>query len=219
MFTGIIGQTGSVTLLDRAAGGARMRVAPSAPIEGLAVGESIAVSGACLSVEAGSAGDDLRFFLSDETLARTSLGEAAPGRRVNLERALRPEDRLGGHLVLGHVDGVGVARRLERNGEGWLLEVEHPADLAPFLAVKGSIAVDGISLTVTQVGPDGFGVAVIPLTMERTTLKQTRPGQRVNLEADVLARYVVRGLQALAGGAKADSGLSLEKLLAAGFGR
>jgi riboflavin synthase len=217
MFTGVIGQTGSVTRLDRVAGGARLRVAPDAPFEALSVGESIAVSGACLTVEPGSVADDLCFFLSDETLSRATLGEAGPGRRVNLERALRPEDRLGGHLVLGHVDGVGVARRLERVGEGWSLEVEYPAELAPFLAVKGSIAVDGISLTVARLCPDGFGVAVIPHTMERTTLRDARPGLRVNLEADVLARYVVRGLEALAGGAKADPGLSLEKLLAAGF--
>jgi len=129
-----------------------------------------------------------------ETLARTTMGQLRAGDRVNLERSLRPTDRLGGHLVLGHVDGVGTVRRFEAvgGGGGRVLEVAPPAELSRYIAFKGSIAVDGISLTAADLLDESFTIAIIPHTLQHTNLSQVRPGSRVNLEVDVLARYVER---------------------------
>lgn len=195
MFTGIIESLGQVQEKARTAGGARLFVIPPAPLADLAIGESIAVNGVCLTAEPDSRPGRLVFFLSDETLARSTLGRVERGGAVNLERALRADSRLGGHLVLGHVDGVGTLRRFDRRGDAWELEVGFPADLAPYLAPKGSVAVDGISLTLASLEGDRFTVAVIPHTAEMTNLKALGAGAEVNLEVDVLARYVVRALQ------------------------
>src|SRR5690606_34377932 len=138
--------------------------------------------------------DSLRFFVSQESLARTTLGNGRTGDLLNLERALRADSRLGGHLVMGHVDAVGGITRLDGDGESWTLEVAYPAELAPLIAFKGSIAVHGISLTVASLREGHFSVALIPHTHKATNLHRLAPGAPVNLEADILARYVARSL-------------------------
>lgn len=195
MFTGIIETLGQVQEMARTVGGARLFVMPPAPLADLAIGESIAVNGVCLTAEPESRPGRLVFFLSGETLSRSTLGRLERGSAVNLERALRADSRLGGHLVLGHVDGVGTIRRFDRQGDAWELEIGFPNELAPFLAAKGSVAVDGISLTLARLEDDRFTVAVIPHTAEMTNLKRAGAGAAVNLEVDVLARYVVRALE------------------------
>jgi riboflavin synthase len=192
MFTGLISDIGVVERITPRTGGVRLVVRPGAlPVDDLAVGESVACSGACLTVVERGAGL-VAFDAVPETLARTVIGGWRPGTRVNLERALRLADRLGGHLVAGHVDAVGevLARRPE--GQGVRITISLPASLAPLVAEKGSIAVDGISLTVASAGRDRFEVALIPETLARTTLGDAAPGRPVNLEADVVARHVAR---------------------------
>jgi riboflavin synthase len=214
MFTGIVETQGKVDELARAQGGARLFLLPNRPIADLVIGESIAVNGVCLTAEPDSRPERLVFFLSAETLSRTSLGRLGRGGQVNLERALRPDSRLGGHMVLGHVDGLGTVRRFDRSGESWTLEVEFPEELAPYLASKGSVAVDGISLTVVDLRENSFTVAVIPHTVQETNLVQAGPGTAVNLEVDVLARYVVRALETYGGQAR---GVTQDLLRRAGF--
>lgn len=213
MFTGIIQRLGRIESLQAASGGARMIVRPDAPLAGLEIGESIANDGVCLTAEPDSKPDHLIFFLSNETLSRTTFGAAKSGATVNLERSLGAGDRLGGHFVMGHVDATGCIARLDREGEGWILEVEFPELMRPYLAPKGSVAVDGVSLTVVEVRARSFTVAVIPHTRENTSLKAKSAGAPVNLEADVIARYVANYLsQAVKSG-----GVSAELLKNAGF--
>ncbi|GIU75879.1 MAG: riboflavin synthase subunit alpha [Bryobacteraceae bacterium] len=214
MFTGIVEETGVVAGLEPRAGGARIQVECSLVTEGLREGDSVCVSGACLTaveIRAGGFAADV----SRETLERTTLGEARMGTLVNLERALPASGRLGGHIVQGHVDGVGVIRRFEERGGGdWWLEVEAPEEVAPYLVYKGSIAVDGISLTVARVDGPVFAVAVIPHTWRNTTLRSARPGRRVNLETDILAKYVAKLLERLE--ARPER-LTVEKLRQLGY--
>lgn len=193
MFTGIVEGTGTVAALAAAADGSGARLEVEAPwLAGeLRLGESVAVNGCCVTVaEPAAAG-----FAADlvaETLRRTALGGLAAGARVNLERPLALGGRLGGHLVQGHVDGV--AKVLERTpvGDGEEVRVELPADLERYVVEKGSIEVDGVSLTVAGVGPGWFSVALVPHTLEVTTLGDRRPGDPVQLEVDVVAKYVER---------------------------
>jgi riboflavin synthase len=192
VFTGIITDVGRVVAVDDAEG-RRLTIETRLPLAEIPIGSSIAVAGICLS--AVEKGDD--WFMvqaSGETLRRTTLGEWAEGDRVNLERSLRMGDELGGHIVFGHVDDVGEILALERVGESHRLEVGVTESLAPLIAVKGSIAVDGISLTVNEAHPDRFVVNIIPHTWRHTTLAERTPGRRVNLEVDMLARYVARQL-------------------------
>ncbi len=214
MFTGIIERQGQVAALQHAAGGARLAVELETELDSPTLGESIAISGVCLTLEAGSTPRRAVFFLSSETLQRTTLGGLKAGAIVNIERALKVGDRLGGHFVHGHVDAVGAITRWEKEGEGWALEISFPPSLAPLIAAKGSIAVDGISLTVVDAGTEKFTVAVIPHTAQQTTLRSAQSGTKVNLEADMLARYVQR---ALAGAVSATSGVTRELLSNAGF--
>src|SRR5690606_2908944 len=158
----------------------------------------IAVNGACLTVTAVEDGC-LAFDAVPETLARTSLGALAPGARVNLERAMRADGRFDGHIVQGHVDGTGRVRALERDGDDVRLRVACAPELARLLVPKGSVAVDGVSLTVAEVDDDGFAVALIPHTLAETNLGERRPGDLVNLEADVLGKYVLRYLERIHG--------------------
>lgn len=188
MFTGIVEATGVV----RATEPTRLMVEASLPDDDLRTGDSVAVSGCCLTVvDRGPSW--WGFDVSAETLARTTLGGLAPGDRVNLERPVRLSDRLGGHLVQGHVDGVGVVRAPAPE-----LAVELSPDLARYVVEKGSISVDGCSLTVVEVSTDTFRVAVIPHTAAVTTLGTVARGDRVNLEVDVMAKYVARLLEPLA---------------------
>lgn len=193
MFSGMIAALGEVARLQHTAGGARLHVRCSLPGEGLADGESIAVNGACLTVATPGDGGFIA-DLSAETLRRTTLGSLSVRAKVNLERALRLGDRLGGHLVLGHVDATARILELRREGGFQVMRVELPGSLAQEVAEKGSVAVDGVSLTVAGVHRGWFEVALIPTTLSATTLGERRVGDRVNLETDVLAKYVRRAL-------------------------
>jgi riboflavin synthase len=196
MFTGIVEATGTVVALAAApdGSGALLELAAPALAAGLAVGDSVAVNGCCVTVAARRP-DGFAADLVAETLRRTALGSLRPGERVNLELPLAAGGRLGGHLVQGHVDGVG--RVLERApvGAGEELRVELPAALERYLVEKGSVAVDGVSLTVAGVGPGWFSVALVPHTLAATTLGERRPGDPVQLEVDVVAKYVERLLE------------------------
>lgn len=197
MFTGIIEEVGVLESVEPRAAGRLLRVAAPKVAAGLRQGDSVAVSGVCLTAvevrPAGFAAD-----VSAETLARSTLGGLPRGAHVNLELALSASSRLGGHIVQGHVDGPGVVLALEETGAGhWWLTVEAPPDLEPYLVYKGSIAVDGISLTVARTQGPVFSVAVIPHTYQNTALQFCRPGSRVNLETDVLAKYVAKMLASL----------------------
>jgi riboflavin synthase len=190
MFTGIVEEKASV--LRRA--GARLVVAAGVTLDGTRVGGSVAVNGVCLTaveLDRGSVG----FDLGPETLARSALGDLATGDEVNLERPMRLDGFVGGHLVLGHVDGVGLVASAERDGGMARLRIEWQDDaLVPLLIPKGSVAVDGVSLTVAALDARAFEIMVIPHTLERTTLGAFRPGRRVNLEMDVIGKYVLRAL-------------------------
>ena len=194
MFTGIITDVGRVALLRRSGGqddALELTIATAYDCRGIELGASIACSGVCLTAVAVEAGA-FTVQASAETLSRSTLGGWREGTSVNLERALKAGDELCGHIVSGHVDGVGrvVDRRPE--GDSVRFSFEMPEDLAPYVASKGSIAVDGISLTVNEVGRTSFGVNIIPYTLAHTNLGDAVPGQRVNLEIDPLARYVAR---------------------------
>jgi riboflavin synthase len=195
MFTGLVETLGSVGTVVPEGAGRRLMIATHLAGE-LTVGESIAVNGACLTVVAQDA-DTCCFQAGPETLARTNLGELGPGDRVNLERALRVGDRLGGHLVQGHIDGLGrIARRL-LEGEWETVWFDCPRELADQMVSKGSVAVDGVSLTLVEVLDRSFSVALIPHTLAHTTLGFKGPGRTVNLETDLLAKYVWKCLQTL----------------------
>ena len=191
MFTGIVEELGKVVSLERSGGGGRIAVQARKALEGTAPGDSILVNGACLTVSGISAAQ-VEMDLLGETLSRTNLGSLRPGDTVNLERALTPQSRLGGHFVVGHVDGTGTITRFERAGEDWVLEVEAPSEIVAKLSPKGSVAVDGISLTVVSIAPPGrgFTVNLTPHTLSATNLKARKPGEKVNIEIDIFARYL-----------------------------
>ena len=192
MFTGIIQGTGTIARSEQRGGDLRLTIAASPlDISDVAIGDSICVSGCCLTVVALD-GDALAFDVSNETLSLTTLGELRQGDAVNLEKALRLSDRLGGHLVSGHVDGLGRIVSIEPDARSQRWVVEAPAELARYIAAKGSICVDGVSLTVNTVDGARFSVNLIPHTVGATTFAQRRPGDRVNLEVDMMARYLER---------------------------
>lgn len=192
MFTGIVSAIGRIQRAQPLAGDVRLTIdAGTLPLDDLAIGDSIAVSGACLTAIA-IEGNAFVADLSAETLRCTAGLEV--GTEVNLEKSLRLADRLGGHLVAGHVDGVGEVLAFERVGESWMLRVRVPDELAKYVARKGSIAIDGVSLTLNAVGQTIFEVNLIPHTLQVTTLKHLKVGQGVNLEVDMIARYVERML-------------------------
>lgn len=198
MFTGIITEIGRVTRVDHH-GDRRLRINCARPAEAIAIGASIACSGACLTVVARGTEDGSDWFdvdVSAETLARTTLGGWAEGAKVNLEQALKVGDELGGHIVSGHVDGIGRIVSVQPEGDSHRVTIAAPPALGRFIAAKGSIAVDGISLTVNSVEDTGdatrFGVNIIPHTWQVTSLSEAGPGSPVNLEIDMLARYLAR---------------------------
>ena len=191
MFTGIIEAIGTVRQLTRHPTGARVEIAAATIAQATRPGDSLAVEGACLTVTA-LAGETMACDLSAETLARTTLGALRVGTRVNLERPLRLGDRVGGHLVSGHVDAVGQLVGRIPQGDGAVYRIRFPASLASLLVPKGSVAVDGISLTVAALTRERFDVAVIPYTLRGTTLAEKRVGARLNLEADLVGKYVTR---------------------------
>ena len=194
MFTGIVEELGTVEAVEQQSDAVRLTVRATTALEGTDLGDSIAVNGCCLTVAERSAVTWTADVMA-ETLAKSGLGSLATGDRVNLERAATVGSRLGGHLVQGHVDAVGHVVRRER-GEHWdVVTVSMPGELAPYLVDKGSITVDGVSLTVVEAQRDGFTVSLIPETLRRTTLGFREPGDAVNLEADVIGKYVARQLE------------------------
>jgi riboflavin synthase len=202
VFTGIIETVGTVAAIERRGEIARLAVDAPAIAAGVRVGDSVSVNGGCLTVTAESGGR-FAFEAVRETLEKTALGSLAVGARVNLERALRADARLDGHIVQGHVDGTGRVRALLRHGDDVRLSVACDPQLRELMVEKGSVAIDGVSLTVASLDAEGFEVALIPHTLSATTLSDRRPGDRVNLEADVLAKYVRRYVdRALAGEAR-----------------
>lgn len=210
MFTGLVETTAKVLSISPRSVEAKINLAVR--LEGVELGESIAVNGVCLTVTQVRT-DGFEADVSSETLSVTSLGQLRAGSVVNIERSTRLGGRLGGHIVLGHVDGLGTVSRFERVAAAWRLEVVAPDELQRFLAPKGSIAIDGISLTVNRLlAPRAFEVMVVPHTLAETNLEHLRSGMRVNLEVDVLARYVARQLEC----DKGDSDLEA-KLREGGF--
>lgn len=196
MFTGLIEGVGILAAREPRGGDARLRVrAGTLALDGIALGESIAVNGACMTVVEFDA-DAFAFDMSNESLALTTLGRLPIGARVNLERAMRASDRLGGHLVSGHVDGVGTVLDIRPDARAQRWRFSAPPALMRYIARKGSICVDGVSLTVNAVEGDAFEVALVPHTLAHTAFSTTKTGDAVNLEIDLVARYVERLLQA-----------------------
>jgi len=194
MFSGIVETTGTITAIDRTSDGARLTLSTNIPVAEVSLGESICINGTCLTVVAiGEA--ELSFDVSAESLRRTNLGDLQPGNQVNLERSLRVNDRLSGHLVFGHVDGVGRVKAIQPDGDSFLYTFEIPLDLGRYLVEKGSVAVDGISLTVFHCQPTEFTCAIIPHTHQVTTLQARTPGDRVNLECDMQGKYIEKFVQ------------------------
>ncbi|MGY3870613.1 riboflavin synthase [Aeromonas crassostreae] len=217
MFTGIIEAMGTLTELRRQGEDVVLTVeAPGLDFSDVKLGDSIATNGVCLTVVALG---DKRYSadVSLETLSRTGFAQAKVGDRVNLEKALTPSSRLGGHLVSGHVDGMGQVMSRQSCGRAIEYWIKAPGSLSRYIAEKGSIAVDGISLTVNAVKGDAFLLTIVPHTAEETTIARWKPGHRVNLEVDQVARYLERLLQGGAGAQAPSSTLTLEKLAQSGF--
>ena len=194
MFTGLVAEMGDVVSLMKKGSGARLSLEAVEISRNAKLGDSIAINGTCLTVVE-IKGRTLAFDLSDETLRSSNLGELKARDRVNLEPALRPDDRLGGHFVTGHIDGTGVIRSKTREGEVFKIVIRTESWIAEYLVEKGSVAVDGISLTVVDVLRDGFSLVIIPHTANLTTIGFKGPGDRVNVEVDILGKYVARYLK------------------------
>lgn len=214
MFTGIVAATGSVVSLQRRPGGAVLGVTAPGPAKDAVNGDSIAVNGACLTV-VDIKGDLLSFDLSEETLKATNLGRLKAGEKVNLESALRADGRLGGHFVTGHVDAAGTIKTKTLAGNAYRITIEAPPQVTSLLVEKGSVAVDGISLTVVDVFEDSFTVVIIPHTANVTTIGFKNAGDGVNLEADILGKYVAKFLGRDKKGSR-DENL-MESLMKAGY--
>ena len=193
MFTGLIESVGTVEELAPSAAGQRIRVSTNLAAE-LSPGDSLAINGVCLTVVA-TCGGCVHADVSPETLRVTTLGNLKTGMCVNLERSLRADARIGGHFVQGHVDATGLIERLHQNGDSYWLTVRYPPMIAGYLVRKGSIAVDGISLTIAGLGDHQFDVQLIPFTFQHTNLQEARAEDAVNLECDMLGKYVVRAME------------------------
>lgn len=212
MFTGLIEDNGRVASLVRRSESGIIVIETSLPTSEISIGDSIAVNGACLTVTEKGA-NRLTFDVSPESLSRTTLGKLNTGSRVNLERALKMGDRLGGHIVTGHIDCSGRLSGSELRSGNHQLQFTIPAEYARYVVEKGSVAIDGISLTVNTVTRDSFSVNIIPLTFAATTLNQLRSGDTVNIETDIIGKYIER----LTSPWKAESGLSIKTLAENGF--
>jgi len=216
MFTGIIEAIGTLSRIETQGGDGRFTIdTGKLSMAGVGLGDSIAVNGVCLTaIELGN-----HHFVADvstETLSRTTLGKAKPGTHVNLELALLPTTRLGGHLVSGHVDGVGIIIEKRGDARSWRFTLEAPTAIAKYIAEKGSICINGISLTVNEVKGTRFGVNIVPHTLKETTLGETAVGDRVNLEVDLLARYLERLLMGDKA-AEPESSVTMDLLRKSGF--
>ena len=211
MFTGIIEELGSVKDLRREAVGARLAISASVVLDGTAIGDSICVNGVCLTVVA-LGKTEFSADVANETLKVTNLGDLKVGQKVNLERALRLSAKIGGHLVTGHVDATGRVREKRQEGNSWRMFFDAPANVLRYVIKKGSIAIDGISLTVADLDSSGFSIAMIPHTAKMTTLGFKSPGESVNLETDVIGKYVEKLLSG-----RMEEGVNLELLKKSGF--
>jgi len=193
MFTGIVRELGTIVSADEHGGGRKLVVRAPGVAASANVGDSVAINGCCLTAESVD-GEQVTFHAVSETLARTTLGQVRSDDLVNVEPAVRVGDPLGGHYVQGHVDGVGRVQSVEAEGEGLRVFVEAPDDVLRYCVEKGSVTIDGVSLTVAELADDAFAIALVPHTLEVTTLSALVPGRQVNLEVDVLAKYVERVL-------------------------
>ena len=216
MFTGLIEKTGVLTGRESGAKAGRLTVKPDTPWPDLEAGESIAVNGACLTFEK-EAGGNLTFFVMKETLDRTNLGQLKTGARVNLERALSLGSRLGGHLVSGHVDAAVKVVSFGKTGDDYELRMEMPSELRIFFVTKGSVCVNGVSLTLTDVNNKTFAVRLIPTTRRETNLDGLKPGDLVNIETDLIGKYVCEQLSHMNGGAQSAKAVTMRDLTEAGF--
>ncbi len=215
MFTGIIEETGRIAAFDAHAGGAKIKIAAKIVTQDTATGDSIAVNGVCLTA-LNITSESFTADVSQETLNRSTLGNLKVGAKTNLERAVTPATRLGGHIVQGHVDARGTFLGAKQDGDFWTVKIGFPKDIGQYLVYKGSISVEGISLTVANLYADSFDIAVIPKTWELTNLSTLKTGDAVNLEADVIAKYVERILLYGKGEAKSEA-ITVEKLNKLGF--
>ncbi len=214
MFTGLVEDLGEVVAVTPRGSGVQIAIRTSIPLSDVSIGDSIATDGACLTAET-IQGDVFTAVAASETMALTTLKGITAGRKVHLERAMTMGGRLGGHLVQGHVDGVGVVVRAEQAAESRVLWIELPASLSRYVAAKGSICVDGVSMTVNEIEGHRFRINAVPHTQGVTKLGSMSTNDRVNVEVDILAKYVER----LLGGARADGGVTLEMLQQYGFAR
>ncbi len=214
MFTGLIVEVGSISRVGSRPGGLQLVVRAPRIVADAAVGDSIACNGVCLTIES-IAGEQFEAHAGVETMQRTTVHAWRPGEAVNLEPALRPTDRMGGHHVQGHVDCVGTCTGRHAIGDTWFYSFRIPEDRMVYLAEKGSVAVDGISLTITETTADGFSVAIIPHTLANTSLQNLTPGREVNIEVDILAKYVHRMLTGA--GILPESGVTEDLLRRHGF--
>lgn len=213
MFTGIIEELGTVGQMDRRPDSIKLTIQARKVLEGTQLGDSIAVNGVCLTVTS-MTDSSFTADVMHETMRRSSLSDIKSGSKVNLERAMQVGGRLGGHIVSGHIDGVGHIARIASDGIARVIAISIPKDMEPFIVEKGSIAIDGISLTVVSVGNSQFSVSIIPHTMAHTTLIDKHPGAVVNLETDVIGKYVHSFTTAHTG---KRSGITMETLLENGF--
>lgn len=214
MFTGIIEELGQIAALEKHSDGAKIKIAAQTVTKDTNEGDSISVNGVCLTA-LDIKPDSFIADVSQETLDKSTLARLKTGTRVNLERAVTPQTRLGGHIVQGHVDSRGKFVSARQNGDFWTVRVAFPKEIGQYLVYKGSISVEGISLTIAELGADYFEIAVIPKTWELTNLSALKPGDEVNLEADVIAKYVERIL--LYGRSAESENITMEKLSKLGF--
>lgn len=211
MFTGIVEEMGTVKALRRDGGAARLTISASTVLGGTVLGDSICVNGVCLTVVENSA-TDFSADVAQETLTVTNLGDLRVGQKVNLERALQLSARIGGHLVTGHVDAIGRIREKRPEGNSWRVFIAAPETALRYIIKKGSVAIDGISLTIADVDKTGFAVAMIPHTAKLTTLGYKNSGDSVNLETDIIGKYIERLLSG-----RIESGVNMELLRKSGF--
>ncbi len=216
MFTGIIEATGQISVIQRSGQDARLTIqSDTLDFSDVKLGDSIASNGVCLTVTALSA-NSFSADVSGETLSRTLFGSYQTGQRINLEKALLPTTRLGGHLVSGHVDGIALVSHVEKTGQSWQIYLQSPPELSRYIAEKGSVTIDGVSLTVNELTSDGFRLTIVPHTAHETTIQALKAGSKVHLEVDLLARYLERLLQGRQQAAPA-SAVTMNLLQQSGF--